>query len=325
MGRGADDRLDLAMLLDAPDGRWAVKVSRPHEDPTVVDLQTRAMVYASAHAPADVRLSRVRSDRAGRRQSEPDVGAGPHPRVLRAIEYLPDAPIGDPTDPRGVLTSARLARIGTVCAEVADSLKGFTHPAEERPIVWDLQRLSVAAGLLELVADAALARQIERSVAEFERFALPRPATLSRQVLHDDLTRFNVLANPTDPGVVTGVIDFGDTVRTARALDLAVAVGSMLDGDGRGWELAGPMIASRSLVHPLTDDELAVVAVAAPGRLALRALMQAHAASVSPERGRYLASHAPALAATLRRVLDIPVAARADDLRHARDTAVACG
>ena len=52
----------------------------------------------------------------------------------------------------------------------------------------------------------------------------PHVPGLRRQVLHNDFSRSNLIVDHDDPAFVTGVIDFGDTVHTAIAIDVSTAL-----------------------------------------------------------------------------------------------------
>ena len=48
-------------------------------------------------------------------------------------------------------------------------------------------------------------------------------ATVQAQVIHKVFQPSNVLVDPDSPAQVTGVVDFGDMIKAARIIDVAVA------------------------------------------------------------------------------------------------------
>ncbi len=54
-------------------------------------------------------------------------------------------------------------------------------------------------------------------------------------MIHNDGHPGNVLVDPDRPDAVAGILDFGDTVRSARVCDLAVALAYLVPDAPRPW------------------------------------------------------------------------------------------
>ena len=92
---------------------------------------------------------------------------------------------------------------------------------------------------------------------------------------------------------MTGVIDFGDTMRSAVIFDPAVAMANLLGRTpDQPWREACAFFAGYERERPIEDRELPLLPVAALARLALRALVTNWRAEHVPERRDYLLSHA---------------------------------
>ena len=111
-------------------------------------------------------------------------------------------------------------------------------------------------------------------------------------MVHGDFSPFNVLVDPMRPDYVTGIIDFGDVVRTPVIFDLSVTMANL-------WGRI-PKVHGNSALHvmdgflsirPLPARELEALIVSAKARLLLRALITQWRASQLPQRRDYLLSH----------------------------------
>jgi Ser/Thr protein kinase RdoA (MazF antagonist) len=127
----------------------------------------------------------------------------------------------------------------------------------------------------------------------FEATVVPSLDDLETQVIHGDYSPYNVVVDDQHEGYVTGVIDFGDTVRSAVIFDPAVPMANLL---GRTpddpWREACAFVAGYERTRPIRDRELPLLPVAALARLTLRGLITNWRAERVPERRDYLLAHA---------------------------------
>ncbi|HEY1621410.1 MAG TPA: aminotransferase class III-fold pyridoxal phosphate-dependent enzyme [Streptosporangiaceae bacterium] len=171
---------------------------------------------------------------------------------------------------------ALLAELGGTAARLGAALprelpRGLASPAHH----WDVLRAPEAiASVITAVTDPLRQAQVERITGWFRAAVGPRAARLPRQVVHQDLNDFNVLAAPDAAGFyhVTGVLDFGDAMHTARIAELAVAVAYAMLRKPDPLIAAGHVVRGFHAVTPLTDDELAVLYPMAAARLCVNAV-----------------------------------------------------
>lgn len=123
-------------------------------------------------------------------------------------------------------TTDSLRALGRVVGEVSTALATFAHPGLRNTVEWDPR------GALETVSDtlAEVGGTHRPSVVralDILGDLIPRASAsdLPRQAVHLDLTDHNVIGGFDPSGVFhpTGVIDFGDVVRTWRVCEVAVA------------------------------------------------------------------------------------------------------
>jgi Ser/Thr protein kinase RdoA (MazF antagonist) len=189
-------------------------------------------------------------------------------------------------------SAGQLQLVGSSLARVGLALQDFDHPRADRLLLWDLKHFHRMRPLLDHLDD-----EDKRSLAGniFDRFdekVVPLLDTLTSQVIHGDFSPFNVIVNPNSPGYVTGIIDFGDAVRTPVIFDIAVTMANLLGTDpANPWEHALQVMDGYRSIRQLPDHELEALIVAAQARLLLRALITQWRASQLPQRRDYLLSH----------------------------------
>lgn len=276
---------DDTFLLSAGENDLLIKVSPPGEDPEIVNLQTSAMLHIRDRAPGlPVQLPVAGTGGAFEfRVGSPDGSE----RALRVLTYLPGRLLSDARP-----APAQVRGIGAMLARLSVALKGFTHPRQDRLLIWDLQQFHRMRPLLDYAGDRVTASLARRIFDQFDEHVRPALPLLTKQVVHGDFSRYNVLVDDGVPGYVAGVIDFGDVVRTAVVFDIAVGMANLLcTGPGGPWDHPLQFLDGYLAVRPVADHELAVLAVSAQARLLLRALMARWRAIEDPSRRDYLLSH----------------------------------
>jgi Ser/Thr protein kinase RdoA (MazF antagonist) len=164
-----------------------------------------------------------------------------------------------------------LHSIGATHARLTAALAGFRHPAESRPLAWDVARLPELVDLTEALDDPIpVAAVLERHVAE----TAPRLSALPQQVIHNDGNLDNLLVDDRATQVVA-VLDFGDVVRTARVLDLAVVASYLLPADDQysASDTLDQLIAGWESALPLEPDERELLPRLVLARLVQRMLL----------------------------------------------------
>jgi Ser/Thr protein kinase RdoA (MazF antagonist) len=124
---------------------------------------------------------------------------------------------------------------------------------------------------------------------------------LRSQVIYGDMNLDNVLVEVDRPQCISGLIDFGDLVKSPLVMDVAIAAAYQLS-DGED-PLAGalPMIAGFHAVRPLQASEQSLLGDLVRTRLATSLLIGTYRASLFPGNRDYLlTSFEPASNALLR-------------------------
>jgi 4-aminobutyrate aminotransferase-like enzyme/Ser/Thr protein kinase RdoA (MazF antagonist) len=167
-----------------------------------------------------------------------------------------------------------LASLGTALGQIDRALDGFDEPAAHRELRWDIRHADQARVHMDLLPPSRRAL-VEAGFSEWERVDW---SGLRTGVIHGDANDYNVLV---DGGRVVSILDLGDSVHTALACDLAIAIAYVMLGK------ADPVAAARTVVEayhaefPLTEAEADSLWGLAIGRLCLSVCYSAHHAKAA--------------------------------------------
>jgi Ser/Thr protein kinase RdoA (MazF antagonist) len=196
--------------------------------------------------------------------------------------------------------------VGATLARLDDALAHFDHPAASRRLVWDLKNFAHMRPLLEFVTDRDDLSMARWVFDQFDAYVAPRIGDLETQMIHGDFSPFNVVVDASSNDFVTGVIDFGDVVRSPTIFELSVPVANQIGvHDARPWNSALDIVAGYRSVRSLADDDVRLLAITAPARLLLRALIFSWRATEHPHTRDYGLSHSALDWARLRSALSV--------------------
>lgn len=276
---------DDTFLLDCGErGKFVLKIAHPSEQMEELDFQVALLRHVAERAP-NLPVPRAYRDVDGEELPVVTTSAGER-RVVRLIAFLPGTPLD-----RTSSTALQRERIGEVLAKLRHAMTDFSHPADSRTLAWDVTHLLDLSDLLDFIPAGSKRAWTIRAL---ERFAEIKPQLdqCRQQVLHNDFNTSNLVVDPASKHFVTGVIDFGDAVRTAIAVDVSTALMNQMPkafGDRQDLFREPRDVLRGYLRHAdLTDDELELIPFLAQGRLAVRALLTCWRAELFPENSRYI-------------------------------------
>lgn len=283
-----DSERDQNFQLKTSDGkRFTLKIANHAEGPEIADFQNRALIHVAEY-DASIPVPRVIPTIDGEMHCEVTHDGNVH--IVRVLSWLEGALLDD-----AKIDTDLGYRLGSLLATLGAALKDFDHPASNPPLLWDMKRAAGLRNLLPDIDEPDLRQLIAKTLDQFDSHTKPVLDTLRTQVIHNDMNRGNVLLDQTDPNEISGVIDFGDLVKSPLIIDLAVAASYILDeGDD---PLAGvlPLIAGYHSVTPLLDTELRLLTDLIRTRLITTLLICSCRVKLFPENTEYLMiSHASA-------------------------------
>jgi 4-aminobutyrate aminotransferase-like enzyme len=286
-----DGERDQNFRVDTPGGqRFLFKISNPADGPAVVGLQTAALRHIEQVDPG-LPVMRALPTAAG----EPWVEVpGPDGRSYpaRLFTFLPGK-----VTPNTALTTQAIWSFGQTTARLGRALRGFFHPAADYGILWDITRAPELRPLLTHLGDGARKAQVTRVLDRFETRVAPVLPGLRAQVIHNDMSLYNVLLD--DDLRVSGIVDFGDMTHAALVCDLAVSVADVLHGRADAIEAAEAMIGGYVSVTPLEDEEAGLLADLVAARLATEVTVTAWRVGLYPDNAAYAAGGEPGARAFL--------------------------
>lgn len=286
-----DSERDQNFRLETDDGRrYTLKISNPAEQEQVVDFQNRALLHI-ADRDATIPLPRVIPAPDDKLHCHVERSGISH--MVRMLSWIDGEPLGNARPGTGLL-----ARMGSMLARIGIALKDFEHPGSNPPLLWDMKRADNLRALIHCIEDAGLRRLIEPVL---DRFDSVKPILLSlrTQVIHNDMNPGNVLLDDSEPRQISGIIDFGDLVKSPLIIDLAVASAYYLTADGDPLASALPMIRAYHRQRPLQTSEMEILPDLIRTRLITSLLICSWRISKFPENREYLQTSLASSAAYL--------------------------
>jgi hydroxylysine kinase len=282
-----DTEKDDTFRLDGAGGRRLImKVANPAEPRSEIAFQVALLRHVAERDPA-LPLPRVIPELEGRSFGEITDDAG-QDRTVRLLTFINGTPLD-----RAPSSPAQRRHVGATLGRLRHAMAAFDHPGASRVLAWDVRHLLELADGLAAVPDPERRAQLERGL---ERFAAVAPAVsrLRRQVLHNDFSKSNLIVDRDDPQRLAGVIDFGDAVRTAIAIDVSTALLNQLprdldgDLDGDIFAAGRDLLAGYLEVADLTEEELGLLPLLVMARVIARAIITHRRAELFPDNARYI-------------------------------------
>ena len=284
---------DANLRLVTPDGRaFLLKIHAEGMAEGEADMQAAVLAHLAACDPT-LPVQQVVPAGDGRLVVAAEI-AGAR-RLARLTAWL-DGTVW--ADHPGIDDGMR-ADLGTMLGRLDRALADFSHPAAARTYAWDLQQAAGQRDALGWIADpdsrAAATAILDRFVHEIG----PVLAEAPRQVLHNDANDRNLLLDA--EGRITGLVDFGDMVETARVSEVAVAAAYAATGAPDPVGAILPLVAAYHEANPLEPREIDLVHDLVLARLAVSLCMAARQSRAAPENAAYLQVSQEDVRATLAR------------------------
>jgi Ser/Thr protein kinase RdoA (MazF antagonist) len=261
---------DQNFLIEAGGRRYVLKVANAAEDRAVLDMQNRAMERVHA---AGLPCSHPVQDRVG------DEIAEHRGYLVRRVGYLDGRPLAAIHPRPGEL----LRDLGRTMGGVDRALEGFEHPSTGRELYWDVRHAERVIGeRLNGIPRPGGRDLVRRALDRFASAVGPFPGELRTGVIHNDANDHNVLVDE-QACRVTGLLDFGDMVRTIVVNEAAVACAYAMLGEAEPVASAREVVGGYQEVAPLDPHELATLFDLIRIRLATSVCVAAHQHTLRPD------------------------------------------
>jgi hydroxylysine kinase len=291
------ERAHNTVFTTAHGDRFVLRVASASEPPEAIDCPARALEHIAGTAP-ELPVARVVPALDGRLVPEYEIDGRTH--GVRLETFLPGVTFGDQQQ----LALPALTSIGSLLGRVAAALEGFQHPATEGFLAWNIANgLALDAGLIGALAGDARTL-VDRALPRVQS-AMAVMDGLPRQVIHNDGHAGNLLRSDPNSEHVTGLIDFGDLVRTATVVDLGVTGASFVPHQTDPAAALAALVDGYAEHRPLSAPELAAIADLVTTRLVLSALLIQYQLDHAPHLVEAVAPEREMTNRNLERWLDV--------------------
>jgi len=258
------------------------QIANAAEDPREISFQIDLLGRIATVNPG-LPVPRVVPDRDGRLQFSYADSAG-QTREVHLLTYLEGVPLSEVT-----ADAREREKVGEVLGSLRLAMAGYAHAADSRQIAWDVKHLLKLAPLLGEIEDPARRRMIEAGLGRFASIS-GRLAKCRTQVVHNDFSKSNIVVDKSDANFVTGVIDFGDAVRTAVVIDVSTALLNQLPAQGSAdfFAYGCDLLRGYLRVSDLTEEELSLLPHLVMARVVARALLTIWRARLFPDNAAYI-------------------------------------
>jgi len=277
---------DDTFHVQSSGGDFVFKIGNPAEPWAEIDFQVKLLQHAIAHDPG-LPIPQVIASK-NDETLLPFTDSFGQKRIARLMSWLP----GTPLDSTHSTVEGRV-QIGRLLARLRHATAGFSHPADSRVLAWDVKNLPRLAPLLAVIDDRRQHQQLSSALERFNTLH-GRVLALRRQVLHNDFSQSNIVVNHQRSEFVTGLIDFGDAVRTAIAIDVSTALLNQLPRDAASHPLddlfgqGKDVLRGYLQIAELSAEELELIPHLTMARVVTRALLSIARAKQFPENRLYI-------------------------------------
>lgn len=195
---------------------FVLKIANSAEAPEVTEFQAASLLHIRESDPT-LPVPRVIETVAGETQVR-IVGKDGRTHLARVLSWLDGVPLTRAPDSPNIEQ-----HLGAILARLGVALQGFEHPASDYTLLWDIKSAGSLIEWLGNIKDEALRGICQQRLWKFTEQTEPALKKLRMQVIHNDLNLGNVLVDPQQTESITGIIDFGDIVRSPLIIDVAVA------------------------------------------------------------------------------------------------------
>ncbi|HET9034136.1 MAG TPA: aminotransferase class III-fold pyridoxal phosphate-dependent enzyme [Dokdonella sp.] len=280
---------DLNFVIKAASRRFVFKLMRADCDVPFVEMQIAALQHVGRSELAGI-VPEVICTKAGAPMVMLADGGGDQ-RVGWLLSFLPGTLMAE----LEAWTPPLAASIGNLLGRLDRVLESFDHPLLDRVLKWDLRQAGWISQHLDSISEPTRRAHIKQISARFVRELKPRLDALPRHAIYNDANDMNVfVSGKGDQLEASGLVDFGDMIRSPRVCEPAIALAYAMMGPADPLARGVALARAYHQAFPLSNEEAALLAPLVKVRLAITVANAAIQRAENPHN-RYLAvSEAPA-------------------------------
>jgi 4-aminobutyrate aminotransferase-like enzyme/Ser/Thr protein kinase RdoA (MazF antagonist) len=269
---------------------FVLKVMHADRERALLELQCQALAHLAENSPA---LLFPRVCPTGKGEWIVTVNDSYQTeRLVWLLKYVPGVLLAE-VNPH---TPELLFSLGAFLGQVDATLAGFSHPAAQRELKWDLACAGWVKDHLDCIEDESRRALIARVLHRYETAVIPQLPPLRKSVIHNDANDYNVIVNDAKSqarGVVS-VIDFGDMLYTCTVFEVAIAAAYALLEKSNPLASAARVVAGYHQAYPLAENEIALLYDLICSRLMVSVVNSAQRKQLYPDDPYITISELPA-------------------------------
>lgn len=203
-------------LTTLSDDSFILKIYRAEESAAFLKFQNAALQHLASKKPS-IHLPKVITNSDGNLLSS--IPSENQKRVVRLLSWV-EGRLWAKVNPK---TESLRYQLGMQAGILTKALLDFTHPEADRVFDWDLANVSWTQEHLHLFSS-----EEKKIVSHFQQLYQQLQNTyqsLPKSIVHNDVNDYNILVSEDlKTPKVSGIIDFGDLIRTQTVNDLAIVL-----------------------------------------------------------------------------------------------------
>jgi 4-aminobutyrate aminotransferase-like enzyme/Ser/Thr protein kinase RdoA (MazF antagonist) len=285
-----DGEYDLNFMATQSDGEQCIlKVMRAGCEDALVDMQCKAINHVANLAPNSPlpRVIKTNQDTSHVRVSDESGEV----RIIWLLSKLSGISYAS-FKPH---SQALIQSLGHELGLLSNALDSFVHPYLDREFKWDLGQAEWISDHIDAIHHPARQILIKDIATRFMDIK-PILSTLPKVAVHNDANDYNILVSNTaeGAGIITGIIDFGDMVRTQRICDLAIAAAYVVLGHNNPERALAALVSGYHSAYPLSTQEIDLLYPLIRMRLAVSVVNSTIMAAQNPNDPYITISQTPA-------------------------------
>ncbi|MEH6606266.1 MAG: aminotransferase class III-fold pyridoxal phosphate-dependent enzyme [Pseudomonadales bacterium] len=247
---------DLSWLIKQSSGQTVVlKISNAIEVEGIVDFQVKALQHIAERDPS-VPVPHMIATKSGKLFDWITADDGTA-HMIRILSFLEGDVVYDTPAAHNATTRYNA---GALVGKLAKALGNFFHPHARSNIhLWDISRALDLRPHIDDIEDLDLRTLCHDILERAESFTLPKLKSTRWQVVHQDAHSGNMLVDPNNAFLPTGIIDFGDMGYNSIVAEVVEAADSFsLEDDDLLANLC-EVTAGFDSSYPLEENEIDLI------------------------------------------------------------------